>query len=366
MDQPLTTIVVVPRERFGFAIKSLESLFENTEPPFHLVYVDAGSPNHIKRRLVQWAERRDFTLVRCEKYLTPNQARNVALEFVDSKFIAFTDNDVVYAAKWLSALERCAEETGADIVVPLTCIGEPYHSTVHQAGAGASIVEDNGKRLFRQSLHKFADQSVSQIRHQLFRERTETGEFHTMFVRTSVFDDCGKLDENNMSNLEHVDLCMTVRSKGGEVIFEPNSVITYVPERLRCRELPFFMLRWSDRWTRHTHEQFLQKWHAEEGKPHYTIVDFGRQYRGLGMPRMRKRAVDLFGWSIGTRIIVLVESGLAMWANLTFTGLGKPPKIKLVHAGNGFAKLSLPTKNLCQQCVEANHTAPRQDVNAGN
>ena len=339
MDQPLTTIVVVPRERFAFAIKSLKSLFESTERPFHLVYVDAGSPNYIYRRLVEWAQRRDFTLVRCENYLTPNQARNVALEFVNSKFIAFTDNDVVFAANWLSALERCAEETGADIVAPITCIGKPYHSVVHQAGAGASIVEENGKRLFRQSLHKFADVAVSQIRHQLFRERTETGEFHTMFVRTSVFDNCGKLDENNMSNLEHVDLCMTVRSKGGEVYFEPNSVITYVPERLRCRELPFFMLRWSDRWTRHTHEQFLQKWHAEEGKPHYTIIDFGRQYRGLGMPRMRKRAVDLFGWRIGNRIIVVIDSGLAMWANRNFAGLGKRPKIKLVHAGNGFAKI---------------------------
>ena len=340
MDQTLTTIVVVPRERFGFAIKSLESLFESTDAPFHLVYVDAGSPNYIYRQLVEWAERQDFTLVRCEKYLTPNQARNVALAFVNSKYIAFTDNDVVYAANWLSALERCAEETGADIVVPLTCIGEPYHSVIHQAGASASIVEENGKRLFRQTPHKFAaDVAVSQIRHQLFRERTETGEFHTMFVRSSVFNDCGELDENNMSNLEHVDLCMGVRSKGGEIYFEPNSTITYVPERLRWREIPFFMLRWSDQWTRHTHEQFLQKWHAEEGKPNYTIIDFGRQYRGLGMPRMRTRAIDLFGWRIGTQIIVLIESGLAMWANLNYAGLGKRPQIKLVHAGNGIAKI---------------------------
>lgn len=278
-------------------------------------------------------------MVRCEKYLTPNQARNLALEFASSKCIAFTDNDVVFAANWLSALERCAEETGADIVASLTCIGEPYHSVVHQAGAGASIVEENGKRLFRQSLHKFADVAASQIRHQLVRERTETREFHTMLVRFSVFDECGKLDENNMSNLEHVDLCMAVRSKGGEVYFEPESVVTYVPERLRCGELPYFMLRWSDRWTRHTHERFLQKWHAEEGKPHYTIIDFGRQYRGLGMPRLRKRAVELFGWRIGTRIIVLIESGLAMWASFNYAGLGKRPKIEWVHAGNGFAKI---------------------------
>lgn len=339
MDRTLTTIAVVPRERFGYAIKSLESLFENTNSPFELVYVDAGSPRSISRRLAELAERWNFTLVRCEKYLTPNQARNLALEFVKTKYVAFADNDVVFGAGWLSALERCAEETSASVVGPLTCAGQPSHSVVHHAGEDPSLIEENGKMIFRTSAHKFVDEPVSRVRHQLSREPTAGIEFHTVLVRKSLFDDYGKLDENNMSMFDHMDLSLTALSNGKEVFFEPDAVVTYVFGPLRLSELPYFMLRWSDRWTAHSLESFLRKWRAEDGRPNYTALDYVRLYRGWGMPKMHKRAVDLLGWRIGKRIIVAIESGLAMWANRNFAGLGEPAKFTVVHAGSGFTEI---------------------------
>jgi|GEM_PF-4666648 len=38
------SIVVVPRERFSIARRSLEHLIENTHAGFEMVYVDGGSP----------------------------------------------------------------------------------------------------------------------------------------------------------------------------------------------------------------------------------------------------------------------------------------------------------------------------------
>ena len=63
--EPLTselqvTIVVVPRERFQFARESLESLYENTEFPFKLVYVDNHSPAKLRRYLKPKHRQRDF------------------------------------------------------------------------------------------------------------------------------------------------------------------------------------------------------------------------------------------------------------------------------------------------------------------
>src|SRR5262249_24309080 len=49
MHDPDVTIVVVPRERFSFARASLEALYRHTDPPFHLVYVDGGSPRRVRR-----------------------------------------------------------------------------------------------------------------------------------------------------------------------------------------------------------------------------------------------------------------------------------------------------------------------------
>ena len=51
MTEPLVTLVVVPRERFSYAPASLESLYEHTQLPFKLVYVDGNSPPKLKRYL---------------------------------------------------------------------------------------------------------------------------------------------------------------------------------------------------------------------------------------------------------------------------------------------------------------------------
>ena len=164
--------MVTPRERFKSTFESLESLYDNTEEPFSLVYIDAGSPRDIQKRLLQFAEKRDFTLIRCDKYLAPNQARNLGYQFVTSKYIAFVDNDVIFAPGWLTSLERCAEETGAMIVTPLTCIGRPVHTIVHNLGAGAEITMEGGKRVFKQRQHNLIRRTVNEVRDQV-KKRTD-------------------------------------------------------------------------------------------------------------------------------------------------------------------------------------------------
>ena len=77
MVRPQATVVVVPRERFSFASASLESIFENTSPPFELVYVDGASPPRLRRYLEAQARQRSFRLIRTEHYLSPNRARNL-------------------------------------------------------------------------------------------------------------------------------------------------------------------------------------------------------------------------------------------------------------------------------------------------
>jgi hypothetical protein len=173
---------------------------------------------------------------------------------------------------------------------------------------------------------------VDEVRDRFEREPTGQCEFHAALVRSEVFSKYGKLDEHTMSVLDHTDLCLLVRSGGDQVFFEPNSIVTYVPHRLRPRELPFYMLRWSDEWTKHSQDHFLGKWRAREGKPHYTHVDFVRQLRGNGMPNMRRRAIGWCGWRVGSRIIDLTEVTLAKLGNTRFAGLDSSPHYRVVHA----------------------------------
>jgi GT2 family glycosyltransferase len=147
LEQPMVTIVVVPRERFSYSQQSLESIYAETDYPFELVYVDGGSSPALKAYLEEQSREKQFKLIRTEHYLSPNRARNIGIQAANGKYIVFVDNDVLVQRGWLQKLVDCAEETEATVVGTLTCIDSPVHEVVHNGG-GTTYIEvrtDNGK-----------------------------------------------------------------------------------------------------------------------------------------------------------------------------------------------------------------------------
>ena len=261
MQESQITIVAVPRERFSCTKESLESIYEHTEIPFQLIYVDGNSPTKVKLYLEAQAQAKNFKLVRTNYYLSPNQARNIGLSHVNTKYLVFIDNDVVVSPGWLKALVNCAEETGATVVGPLMCQDKPLHEIIHFAGGESHIMTDiNGKRHIREKMYK-QGQKVAEVKPQLQRTPTELTEFHCMLVRTEIFEHIGLLDEAMLNTKEHLDFCMSVAKAGGTVYFEPDSLATYVPgPPLDLSDVHFYMLRWSDKWTMDSLEHLRQKW----------------------------------------------------------------------------------------------------------
>ncbi|MDJ0690803.1 MAG: glycosyltransferase [Xenococcaceae cyanobacterium MO_188.B32] len=281
-EKPQVTIIVVPRERFSCTQASLESIYQHTEIPFQLVYIDGNSPAKVKTYLETQAQAKGFKLVRIDRYLSPNHARNIGLNYVDTKYLVFMDNDVIVSPGWLKALYNCAEETEATVVGPLMCQDEPVHQTIHFAGGESRVVTDiHGKRHIREKMYK-QGQQVADVLPSLQRTETELAEFHCVLVRREIFDRIGNLDPQMLCTKEHLDFCMTVREAGGKVYFEPEAIVTYVPgPPLELSDLHFYMLRWSDAWTVASLEHFRQKWElTEDGY-------FRIKYKKLGSRRKR-------------------------------------------------------------------------------
>jgi GT2 family glycosyltransferase len=304
MDQPEVTIAVVPRERFNMTARSLESIYRTTDSPFKLVYIDGGSPKPVRIYLQDQSQKRGFELIRKDRYLSGNQARNLALNHVDTKYVLFVDNDVVVAPGWLAALVQCAEETGAWIVGPTYCIGEPEFRTVHMVGGTVQITEAQGRRDLKEH-HRFISEAVEKIHPALRRGPTGLVEFHAMLVRTQVFEKIGDLDEQLLSSPEHLDICLMVARLGGEIYLEPGSLINYLsPPPLARSDLSFFMLRWSDEWNRKSLEHFRKKWELADDSAfidnHLRWLTAHRQLITIDPAQNRLR--NLVGWRIGTRI----------------------------------------------------------------
>ncbi len=301
MTDPRVTIIITQRERFGMTEESLESLYAHTTG-MDVIYVDGNSPPRVAEVLRREADTRGFRLIRKERFLTPNQARNIGVAEAKTDYVVFIDNDVLFTDNWLEPLVACADETGADIVAPLTCQGMPAHTEIHHAGGDyaeggdmAGFFEGNPElgRAFDEVMHGHAEK-VSDWQDRLERKETGMCEFHCALARRSVFDKVGPLDEKLMSTKEHIDFSMSVRQAGGTVWFEPASVVTYVfPCRARPmnrEDWPFFALRWSDAYGTRSLEHFIAKWGLRT-KPDYVQSKKGiyamRRMQGMLVPLMR-------------------------------------------------------------------------------
>ena len=280
LDSPVpVTIVVVPRERLTQARACLESLYAHSDVPFRLIWVDGGSPPHTARYLREEARARGFELVRTEYYVSPNQARNIGLARVRTRYVVFMDNDVVVAPRWLGALVDCAEGTGAAIVGPLNCEGPPLHETIHFAGGECRIREEHVdgriERHMVDTIHRQGERLVD-VRDQLQRQQTTVAEFHCLMVRASIFDKVGAFDEAMLTVRENLDFCLAVAEAGGTIYIEPASIITYLGyQPLAWADVPYYLLRWNDVWTLRSIHHFRDKWHLTEDEY------LQRQYRSL-------------------------------------------------------------------------------------
>ena len=302
MTEPQVTVVVVPRERFSSTRESLESIYEHSDLPFKLIYVDGNSPGKIRRYLEAQAKLHKFQLIQTDYYLSPNQAKNLALSYVNTKYVVFVDNDVVVASGWLQPLVECAEQTAATVVSSLVCQNLPLHEVIHCAGGEYMPAEALADFLGKKS--EISPPTMSQqvklhisekiylqgkhlvdLRDQLKQQQTGFIEYHSFLVRMDIFKQIGLFDEKMLNTKDHIDFCMTVAKAGGTIYLEPESVVTFLNHppapALEWSDLPYFMLRWSDAWELATLHHFRDKWNLAEDNY------FKKRYKEIGWRRKR-------------------------------------------------------------------------------
>ena len=314
---PKVTLVIGPRERFSYTRNCLESIYQNTDYPFELVFVDVCSPKPVERYIQQKAKAESFEVIRTDRYISPNQARNVGLHRVldrgDRKYVVFVENDVIVKKGWLTRLVACAEETGAAVVGPLTCIGSPAHQVIHNAGGRSYIKEDikrgQPRRRIKQSAY-LTGKAIAEVPEELKRVQCDYVEFHCMLARTSLFATDpfkatdGLLDEGMMATREHIDFCFMVATAGGSIYSDRTAIVTtdtvgiaknktglmewfgqvQLPD-FKPYDIPYFMLRWCDAWDLASLNHLRQKWNLSEDKY------FKKRYAGLGS-RRRELLID--------------------------------------------------------------------------
>jgi hypothetical protein len=166
------------------------------------------------------------------------------------------------------------------------------------AGGDARIVEEGGRRVFREQ-HRFSGKRLPELKPDFQRSETELAEFHCMLVRTSVLKRFGPFDEALLCSREHIDFCLLVREAGGRVFVEPESVVSYVPPPpFALSDIPFYLLRWSDEWGFATMRHFHGKWRLDN--PDEELIErWIRKHRRVLFEGMQETSTRLLGWRLG-------------------------------------------------------------------
>jgi GT2 family glycosyltransferase len=338
MQSSLATIGFVPREVFSTTERALETLLARTPPPYELVCVDGGSPPNVQVYLERRAKECDFTLLRTESYVTPNQGRNLVLEHVRTKYVVFVDNDVRVSAGWLAPLVDCAEATGAWVVGPQYFEFEPEESRLHMFGGLCRIEQDKRGRRTYVERHDFGHCLASSVEKPFQRGETEMIEFHTVLVDMEAFRQLGPLDEQIMNTAEHGDLCLAVRAAGHKVFVEPESKVTYVPpKRLTPADAEYYFLRWSQAWAQASLDRLNEKWDLSTQARHNARTrSWIAEHRRFGIPQLgllRKWCGRKLARIVEKRIVAPLERMQNQWRYpLAKYGRPIPPKVRVVHA----------------------------------
>lgn len=300
VDEPNVTLVIVPRERFGSSVASLESVYANTSMPFRVIYIDGNSPQSTARELLKQSKLKGFELIRENKFLTANKARNLGLARVSTKYVVFLDNDVFVTPGWLERMIECAEETGADIVSPLYLEGKLERRIIHMANAVSKIEVRDGKKYYIED-RLLASQKLDAVSHNLSREQSNLFEFHCVLMRTDLFAIPDLMPEH-VSNLEHSHLSMRVLALGKKIYFEPSSVLTYdYSYPFYISDLPFFHYRWSHALSTQSLMFFKKFWDLSDDDPFIpNALQWVADHRRV--PRLNSALAQRFFGSKGTSV----------------------------------------------------------------
>ncbi|NEQ87962.1 MAG: glycosyltransferase, partial [Moorea sp. SIO2I5] len=288
---------------------------------------DNNAPADLRQYLEAQAQAKGFELICSDYYLSPNQARNLGLRRVSSKYVVFVDNDIIFSPGWLKPLVDCAEETGATVVGSLVCQHQPLHEIIHCAGGEYMPAKElkhflseqaqgqQNKLCIKEKIYK-QGQRIKYLGYQLQRQSTGFVEFHCLLVCMDFFEQVGLLDEGLCCTKEFLDLSMTVAKQGGAVYLEPASVVTFMTHfpapPLQQSDIPYYMLRWSNAWERASLHHFRDKWGLlEDGY-------FKNRYKRLGW----RRRIEIIK-PLAARFAFLGK-GATIWLERILFGLEKP------------------------------------------
>lgn len=279
----------------------LNVLIEHAGQPFDLIVVTGGYPADLVAALRSRVDAVGGRTIELPAYVTPNEARNAALEITKTDYIVFLEHDVHIDGNWLPPLLACARETGAAIVSSLIFELEPLFTRLHMVGGEARVIpKPKGGTIYHDVPYEIGVNDEVMIA-SIERRRTELADLHSVLVEVAWLRSVGGLDPDLLSLSEHWDMCIAAAQTGREIYLEPLSRANYVPPtKPTADDVRWFSVRWSNEWNDRSIARLCDKYGMDANEGSFAGVhEFLKGHRQHRFIPLQRKFTRYMGSSVG-------------------------------------------------------------------
>lgn len=265
----------------------LTALAKTTEGvSWELIVVDNNSTDGTQSFLSSLAG--DVRIIRNQENLGFAKACNQGAQAARGKYLVFLNNDTVPLDGWLRALVSEVEgHSEVGVVGSKLLYGD---GTIQHAGVVFLRAQLSPYHIYRQAS---AELPAVNIRREF---QVVTGA--CMLIRRTLFEEVGQFDEEFRNGFEDVDLCLKVREKGYQVVYQPRSVLYHLESQTPGRKL---------------HEESNATRLRERWGSHWWLVDEDLHYHADGYKLVGSEAT---GQYVGHVQLIEDIKDRAAWAHV--------------------------------------------------
>jgi O-antigen biosynthesis protein len=240
-QQPLVSVVIPVFNKCELTVQCLDAIARvGARASFEVIVVDDASSDATPQQLAQRAGQ--IQVIRNPANRGFGRACNQGAAAAVGKYILFLNNDTIPLQGWLDGLVDELQTHPEVAVVGSKLLYED--GLVQHAGI---IFERGTRNLYHPNRMLRADDPRVNRRREL---QAVTGA--CLMIRARWFQECGGFCEKFQTGYEDVDLCLTVRRRGGLVTYQPKSALVHLesqtPGRMshEAENWTLFHARWAE------------------------------------------------------------------------------------------------------------------------
>jgi hypothetical protein len=266
-QQPLVTVVVVPRESFNMAHDCVQRILDVTTVPFKMIVMEGHAPEFRRNQLRAIAAKHpNIKIVYSDRWKFPHEMVNEAMPMIDTKYVVYIDNDVEIFEGCVENLVKTAEDQKVDCVHPIyltTKLNDPRGNVIHVAEGKLAQKKDFEGKLYVDTIMTYSGTKLENYPHKT-AQPSEFFEWHAVLFSKKLIDKVGPLRDLMIS--EHLDYTFRLQEAGFKILCEPKSVGAYQYDRiwdLRDKDREYMIYRWDPKKAEESLRMFAEKWGLE-------------------------------------------------------------------------------------------------------